>query len=253
MKPINHFKDSNGHTIILSSESDVGLSDINSRWFDIIYWQKKYCVSGQSKGRKIAWFINPPDSNMKQWVLRHYYRGGMISKLTADKFIYNGISNTRCFKEIKLLMELVKLGLAVPKPIAARVIKDGFFYRADLIMEKLDAVDLIARLEKVALSTTEWQMVGETIASFHNNGVYHADLQLRNILIDENDKVWLIDFDRCKKRKVEAGWQKNNIDRLKRSFLYEKGLNNALYYDDNSWHSLCKGYKKQLNSSLNVE
>ncbi|MBF4218345.1 lipopolysaccharide kinase InaA family protein, partial [Vibrio anguillarum] len=41
-----------------------------------------------------------------------------------------------------------------------------------------------------------------------------------NILIDGQEKVWIIDFDKCCQQQGES-WKKGNLDRLKRSFEKE--------------------------------
>ncbi len=54
----------------------------------------------------------------------------------------------------------------------------------------------------------------------HNAGVNHTDLNIHNILIDDQDKVWIIDFDKCYKQE-HGEWKKHNLERLKRSFKKE--------------------------------
>jgi len=245
---VSFYQDSRGQHIILPTQTAVTLSDINSRWFDASYWQSKDRIIGQSRGRNITWFIKAPSkaANMS-WVLRHYYRGGLVSKISDDSYFFNGLTKTRAYREISLLQYMVSIDLPVPKPIAARVIKKGFFYRADLLMEKLSGEDLIHRLRKESLAETVWENIGQTIAGFHNHGIYHADLNAHNILVDGNDKVWLIDFDRCKKRAIQGQWQVNNINRLQRSFYKERGLNNVLQFHENDWQSLKKGYSSVIN------
>lgn len=54
----------------------------------------------------------------------------------------------------------------------------------------------------------------------HNAGVNHTDLNIHNILIDDKDKVWIIDFDKCRKQE-HGDWKKQNLERLLRSFKKE--------------------------------
>ena len=42
----------------------------------------------------------------RQWVLRHYYRGGPIGRLLDDQFLWLGEDRTRCFREWRLLARL---------------------------------------------------------------------------------------------------------------------------------------------------
>ena len=41
--------------------------------------------------------------NANQLVLRHYRRGGLVAKFSEDKFIWQGIENTRAYKELYIL------------------------------------------------------------------------------------------------------------------------------------------------------
>ncbi len=215
----------------------------NNDWFEADYWQKQDLICGQAKGRFITWFIKPFKQESVQWVLRHYYRGGLVAKLSKDSFFYTGIKNTRCYLEVSLLLKMFDLNLPVPKPVAARVIKKGLFYQADLLMEKLDAVDLCGVLKERSLSSKEWNNIGDVIANFHSNGVYHSDLNAHNVMLGSSGKVWLIDFDRCEIRKNKTVWQQQNLARLKRSFLKEKTLHSNFYFDEKCWGDLIDGYE----------
>ncbi len=230
---------------LLSLSSEIVISDkVDCHWFDSTYWHRQTRIIGESKGRHITWFIQPPEEiDSHSWVLRHYYRGGMMAKLTHDQFLFTGINNTRPFKEILLLTEMQQLGLPVPKAKAARVTRNGLFYRADLLMEKIEASDLVAILSEKNLSDKIWFKLGEVIALFHKNGIYHADLNAHNIMIDPSDNVWLIDFDRCEKRTPSIKWQRQNLERLKRSFIKEKDLLQRFYFEDDSWLTLINGYQ----------
>ena len=214
---------------------------ISNHWFDIDHWKLQNAVTGQSTGRNITWFIGHKDG---EWVLRHYYRGGMVAKLVKDKYFFTKIENTRCYQELLLLEQMYLQGLPVPKPIAARVQKNGLFYRADLLIEKiLNASDLVYQLKREALSEARWHMIGALVAKFHQAGIYHADLNAHNILMDKDDKFWLIDFDRCENRIASSDWQQANLARLKRSFYKEQGLHDTFYFDATQWHWLLQGYK----------
>lgn len=243
-------RQSSGNTELLCLPPDKNVSDaICALWFEPSFWKKQSQVIGQSKGRHTTWFVQPPsDVSSTPWVLRHYYRGGMVSKITHDQFFYLGLKNTRPYKELLLLDWMYRQGLPVPKPIGARIVKGLLLYKADLLMEKLAASDLVALLTKRELSESQWQNIGELVARFHNKGIYHADLNAHNILMDDNDKIWLIDFDRCEVRKSSFQWQNQNIQRLHRSFLKEKQQLSVFNFNDFNWQMLLKGYKNKLNT-----
>jgi len=245
----------NNSTIFILPEASVFSNQIQTNWFDAEYWHRNNKIVGESIGRNTTWFIDPSNeladqSNGEQWVLRHYYRGGLAAKLTADRFLFTHIKKTRAYREISLLSAMKSMGLPVPAIVAARVIRWGLFYSADLIMEKVEGSDLVTLLKEKPLSEKTWGAIGATIAQFHKNGIYHADLNTHNILIQETKtgiKNWLIDFDRCKQRNLDGtisghSWQKKNLARLYRSLVKEKKLDSALNFEDQKWSELLKGY-----------
>lgn len=228
-------------------------ADITPEWFDVEHWNKLSAVTGSSEGRYTTWFVKPClDSSQSkaqankdsEWVLRHYYRGGLVEKISKDKYLYTGLHNTRAVAELALLTQLYNEGFAVPKPIAANVERSGLQYRADIIIERVEgAQDLVAKLGQESMSTAQWQQLGHCIAAFHQRGVYHADLNAKNILITE-DKFHLIDFDRGDLRQPNAKWQGANLERLLRSFNKEKAKLPSLAFSESNWQSLMKGYSK---------
>lgn len=220
------------------------LDSISSDWFTMEYWQQKSVITGSSKGRHITWFIQPnlDEADESQWVLRHYYRGGLIEKISKDRYFFTGLNQTRAIAELTLLVQLYNEGFNVPKPIAANVEKYGLHYRADIIIERVEgAQDMVAKLSKTALTNVRWQQLGRCIAKFHQRGVYHADLNAKNILITD-EEFYLIDFDRGEIRQPRTKWQNANLDRLLRSFNKEKGILDTLKFTSNNWQQLVLGY-----------
>lgn len=241
--------------LLVPSEANKPVSKVKNEWFNADYWASQQRLVGQSNGRNITWFIRPEAESLEtepqssDWVLRHYYRGGMATKMSRDKFFFTGILRTRPYKEIKLLMEMREMGLPVPNCVAARVVKSGLSYSADLLMEKIVADDLVKCLTRRELSQPQWQNIGRVIAEFHQKGVYHADLNAHNIMIDQQQKVWLIDFDRCQIKRPMPKWQQQNISRLQRSLLKEKGIDSSLKFDGQCWRWLTASYNQQINNS----
>ena len=137
----------------------------------------------------------------KSMVLKHYLRGGLVSKLIFDQYLWVNLELTRSFVEFRALEEMSQLGLPVPRPIAARVKRRGVSYTADLITEKLDNTRTLGDyLYDQSGSEQIFSTIGDTIANFHATGCYHPDLNVENILIDEAQKVFLLDFDRWKRK-----------------------------------------------------
>jgi 3-deoxy-D-manno-octulosonic acid kinase len=68
-----------------------------------------------------------------------------------------------------------------------------------------------------AVDEPTWKNIGCCIHHFHDHEIFHADLNVRNILIDSSKKVWLIDFDRSFQGKLGWRQKKSNLRRLLRS------------------------------------
>jgi len=204
------------------------------------YWQQQNAVTGTAQGRGTTYFVQHQN---KQWVLRHYYRGGLIGKLINDSYLFTGQQHTRAAQEFALLKAMSELGLPVPHPIAYRVERNGLLYRADLLTARIcNAQDLVGILSKKTITPKLWFSIGKVIQAFHQHGIYHHDLNAHNILVDEHNKVWLIDFDRGQQLKPEKKWQQANLDRLLRSFHKEQRKLPTFHWQDNCWETLIEGY-----------
>ncbi len=138
---------------------------------------------------------------------------------------------TRSYQEFMLLNHLRDAGVNVPRPIAARVQKHGLLYKADLLSEKVpNARDLVSILQESPISDELYRKIGREIRKMHDAQVNHTDLNIHNILIDDQEKVWIIDFDKCYVQ-IGDSWKQGNLKRLKRSFEKEvckRGINWSL-------------------------
>jgi 3-deoxy-D-manno-octulosonic acid kinase len=241
VKPCSKKVYENNNVFCIHDENEV--VDFTPEFLDGEFWQSKNAVVGTAQGRGVTWFIQHDN---KDWVLRHYYRGGMIGKFNKDSYIYSGVENTRAAIEFELLNHMRLLSLPVPKPIAYRVIKTGLFYKADLLTERVcNAQDLVSLLTKQVVSPALWKSIGHTIQQFHHHNIYHHDLNIHNILIDEDDKVWIIDFDRGEVRSTSDSWKKQNMSRLLRSFNKEKNKLADLHWEVTDWDILLEGYSSE--------
>ena len=212
------------------------------RFFSPEFWQAEQRILGSAKGRGTTWFIRSQDLFGVNTALRHYYRGGLYGKLNRDRYLFSNLETTRSFAEFRLLQQLHKAGLKVPKPIAAKVEKTGLgCYRADILTEKVEnAQDLTALLQQQTLPQACWQQIGLMIRQMHNLGICHTDLNAHNILIDSQQQVWLIDFDKCGQKSGDS-WKADNLARLKRSFLKEVERM-GIGFNAENWEWLCAGY-----------
>ncbi|MDR6965681.1 3-deoxy-D-manno-octulosonic acid kinase [Shewanella putrefaciens] len=247
-RQIQIIKTTQGHMAICQDTP----TNITPAWFSVDFWRAKDAIVGSSKGRYTTWFVTFEHNH---WVLRHYWRGGLMEKFSKDAYVYTGLENTRAMGELRLLDILYREDFTVPKPIAINIVRDGLFYRADIIIERVEgAEDLVAKLGKGTMSTTQWQMLGATIAQFHQRGVYHADLNAKNILFQpmqtegQQERFYLIDFDRGELKTPNPQWQKSNLDRLLRSFNKEQSKQPNLAFTADNWTTLMQGYQAVMQS-----
>lgn len=218
--------------------------DICNQWFDAAYWRRQNALTGQATGRGTTYFINHQGQQM---VLRHYRRGGLIGKLLSDQFLFTGLENTRPWQEAKLLKHMLDAGLNVPVPLAARVIKQGAIYRADILMSRIDgAKDIHQLLLQGPLEGSVWRDIGEAIGKMHNTQVHHHDLNIHNIMRDEEGRIWLIDFDKCRLRQGDS-WKQDNLERLQRSINKESAKHPGYHADNDIWQQLLQGYQEEVS------
>ena len=221
-----------------------------AHFFEAAYWQRQNRILGSAQGRGTTWFLRTDDLFGVNSALRHYYRGGLWGKINRDRYSFTSLQNTRSFAEFHLLNQLHQAGLPVPKPIGARVEKLAFnSYRADILTEKIEnAQDLTAFLQQTTLSEEGWRQIGQLIRRLHDLQICHTDLNAHNILVqqtDEQQKYWLLDFDKCG-QKSGSFWKQENLNRLQRSFLKEVGRVN-IRFNPQDWQNLSEGYDQGGN------
>jgi 3-deoxy-D-manno-octulosonic acid kinase len=229
---------------ILFDAAACGAARPDAAWFDAAHWAAEGRVEARSGGRGGVAFIETPAGAC---VLRHYHRGGLAARVSADKYFWAGAKRTRSFREFRLLDRLVAAGLPVPAPVAARYARKGVNYTADLIVRRIASVETLAeQLARGRLDASLASRVGTTIARFHEAGACHADLNAHNILIDEHDFVSLIDFDRGTLRKPGLAWQQANLKRLRRSLIKLGAKKREPDFEATIWHPLLASYHAAL-------
>lgn len=229
----------NGKTTILYDEDKLGnATDLSFERNELV---ARGSILGAAEGRGTTLFIQ---HNGQDIALRHYHRGGLVARFFADEYIWTGLGRTRAWKEWYLLLKLHQLGLPVPEPVAARVIRQGLIYKADIMTIRIaNAVPVSQMLMQHSLNEKSWQSIGTCIRRFHDQGVYHADLNANNILLDNQQQVFIIDFDRGDMRKPARHWQQANIARLLRSFNKIRNHSPIFYFSESDWQNLLAGYE----------
>lgn len=131
--------------------------------------------------------------------IRRYRHGGLLRRLTGDRFLFGN----RPFHELYITDLARRLGIPTLDPLAAIKEKRLFCYRGYLITVFLPhATDMIAYLKRTSDIRRRWSAIAGAAAAvnmMHHGGIYHADLHLKNFLVEDGGKkVYIIDFDRSK-------------------------------------------------------
>ncbi len=217
------------------------INQISDELFTPNGWLHAEILSGplRSGGRGNTMFVgNIP----RQFVLRHYMRGGLLGKVVRDTYVFSGEDLTRSFQEWRLLDKLASNNMNVPRPAAARFRRRGTFYTADLITVRIpDVVSLSQYIASEERDEAFWQSVGTSIWKFHEAGVYHADMNAYNVQVDKDGDIWMLDFDKGA-LKPPGTWQQETLSRLHRSLRKVLGLDPQLHFRDRNWEQLLEGY-----------
>ncbi len=229
---------------ILFDAGLVAQAQFAADWFEQDYWRTQNAAREDAGGRGGVMLAQSP---FGAWVLRHYRRGGMVARVMGDRYLWSGAERTRGFAELRLLAELHRRGLDVPRPVAARYQRNGVHYRADLITQYIANAPTLAQcLRDKGIDAASSQRVGEAIARLHNAGGYHADLNAHNVLLD-TQRVWLIDFDRGELRAPQRGWQLENLARLRRSLIKLGAAEGGeAAFDHAIWQPLMAAYEQSV-------
>ena len=212
---------------------------VTPEWFEHGFWHQRQQWTAVSGGRGAGGRIGEDG----KWFLRHYLRGGKAALFSRDRYLFLGTPRVRSFAEFRLLAGMRESGLPVPRPIAAHFRRRGSTYSANLITEWIEGARPLARALREGNDAQEVMgRVGAVAARFHRAGICHADLNANNILIGPHGRVWLVDFDRARRR-PPGGWPKARLQRLKRS-LEKLGL-----YDQRAFQALCERHDRSLTEN----
>jgi 3-deoxy-D-manno-octulosonic acid kinase len=182
-------------------------------------------------------------------LIRAYRHGGLLRHLTQDWFF---TWPPRPFRELSITEELRRRGVPTVEVYGACVSPVvGPVYRGWLITKKLrDAQDLWAAVQSPFVQkegglTATLKAVAVTVRALHREGVYHADLNLKNILVrPEGGAVaaHVIDFDRAKLflGHLPEGFANQNLHRLLRSI--RKLDPERKYFATSAWNEFLSFY-----------
>jgi 3-deoxy-D-manno-octulosonic acid kinase len=230
---------------------DTALARAPEAWmFDPETLRERGLASGHSDGgRGQALFFDPPvPGSGGQWVLRHYLRGGSVARILGDRYLWTGLQRSRPWREFTLTAGMRDEGLPVPRPVAARLLRAGLYYRADLVTQRIpDARPLDAHLREGAVPAAIWHRIGACVRRFHDAGYCHADLNSRNILVDACSRIWVLDWDRGRWRPPGA-WRDGNLERLRRDLDKRLRMRGDWHYTQRDFTQMLAGYRDPLSA-----
>ena len=195
-------------------------------------------------GRGAAWFVQTAAGPA---VLRHYRRGGLAARVSRERYFWLGAERSRGFHEFRLLRALRERDLPVPAPLIAAYWREGLTYRAALLVERIDGARSLGDVLDAG-EIPPWASIGETIARFHRAGAFHADLNVDNVLMDTQGRIWLIDFDRGALRQSARRWQQANLARLQRSLRKRVAAAAGRAPISDGWREMLSAYDTSMKS-----
>jgi 3-deoxy-D-manno-octulosonic acid kinase len=136
-------------------------------------------------------------------VVRRYRRGGLVARVLHDRYVRFG--ETRPLVELRASVEARARGVATPEVVAAAMYPGAALYRADLATRLVpDAADLAETVldgsRDSAFRIAAWRAAGSLLRRAFDAGVVHADLPMRNILVQrraDGVTAHLLDLDRA--------------------------------------------------------
>ncbi len=197
---------------------DAGLLDApDVEYFSKNFWLEREALNGEAVGRGSAWFIEAPCGSV---VLRHYLRGGWAAAFSRQAYFFTGVEKSRPFREYHVLSEMYAKGLPVPRPVAALCQHHGVVSTGAIMTLRIPSARTLADVLAGGYDSEDvWRNIGRCLRRFHDAGAWHADLNARNILLDETLQVFLIDFDRARFNPASPVNGEGNLKRLKRSLV----------------------------------
>lgn len=127
--------------------------------------------------------------------VKHYKRGGLWGRLVKRRYLKWGKSRSQL--EFELLLKAQDLGINVPEPLLYAH-RGRWIYLAWLVTREIKQPQSLARLslndEKRARQVMA--SVIDQISRLIDHGIWHVDLHPGNVVIDQNDRVFLLDFDK---------------------------------------------------------
>ena len=128
--------------------------------------------------------------------IKHYRRGGIIRYLMKQRYLKCG--KTRCQMEYELLQKVRGLGINAPEPVAFAY-RGRLFYQCWLVTREIQGHQTLVQISR---SNPEQALmvlkdVVNQVSILIKNRILHVDLHPGNVIVDNQNQVYLLDFDKA--------------------------------------------------------
>ncbi|MBN1905755.1 MAG: hypothetical protein JW927_11715 [Deltaproteobacteria bacterium] len=130
-------------------------------------------------------------------IIKYNTRGGLIRLFIERTYVRTGKPCNRI--EFEQLINASKLGVNVPEPVAFAT-KGSLFYRGWLVIKEIKNSETLASVSLKDEDRTD-QLLNEItrqISILIDSGLYHVDLHPGNILVNDNNEIFIIDFHKAR-------------------------------------------------------
>lgn len=132
-------------------------------------------------------------------IVKPYFRGGILRHINRRAYLKAG--KPRSVAEFEMLCLVRTIGVNAPEPVAyAFQKKYAVFYHAWLAMMEIPGAIMLGELSRMdpARARLVLPELEKQINLLWNYGVLHVDLHPGNVLVDDENQVYIIDFDKAK-------------------------------------------------------
>jgi len=128
-------------------------------------------------------------------VIKYYRRGGAIRYLIKKRYLRCG--KTRCQIEYELLQKVRSLGINAPEPVAFAY-RGRLFYQCWLVTREIRDHQTLVQISRSNEEQARMAMkaVVKQVSMLIKNKILHADLHPGNVIVDNQNQVYLLDFDK---------------------------------------------------------
>jgi RIO-like serine/threonine protein kinase len=142
------------------------------------------------------------EPSQKRVVVRKYRRGGLLRFVVPDMFA----GRHRSFQELAFTLRAARSGVPVAEILGALSLRVcGPLYRHYLVSRELTGYcDLAALFQERDCSDTDVEALAryaaDRVRQVHDAGLFHGDLNLKNILVSRTDlsRLFIIDWDKSR-------------------------------------------------------